>query len=68
MDEKENRINNSIEKQCRKFCPLLRANCTWECVCFEPAMFTETNHFFEATCKSPLIDGVISVEGLINNY
>ena len=61
--EKEKKTRDSNKKFHAKFCPLIKDYCRQDCVCFDSAMFSETKHFFEASCRSPLIDGVISVEG-----
>ena len=60
--EQLKRIQDSNSLRCTKLCPLTRDRCSTNCICFESAQFTETKHFFEAMCVSPLIDGVITVE------
>ena len=61
----------SNNMQLGKYCPLIKTRCRKDCTCFRNAyMHTPKDYLdpikkptlIEATCISPLIDGVVQVE------
>lgn len=66
----EHLINNMRQKVLTRFCPLANIICRQDCACYVDGEViqaewedVELYYIFEPHCNSPLINGVIEVEG-----
>ena len=73
--EAEKQIIIAREEMLNKLCPIWKSKCMPTCMCFTEGSIVEVNirgekgfRYYTASCKSPLISGVIEVEGINLTY